>query len=148
MTEVLGEAAVPIEDRGEPGIGAGETRGNGKAGMRTADALIDVLLVEDAVTAAHHRALRNVVSESDPGREVVVVRVEQLCPALAAGAVAAEYVSTRQSAGARVRDRWIHVREPAERVRRGHLNFIAEAQIQGELRRHFERVVNEPAVVF
>src|SRR4051812_8595267 len=98
MAEVLGEAVVPIEARRKPGIRAAETRGDREAGLRPADTLVYVLLIENAVTAAQHGALHEVVGESDTGRQVVVMGVEQLGPALPSRAVSSKYVSARQSA--------------------------------------------------
>src|SRR5690348_9966236 len=109
MAEILGEAVVPVEPRREPGIGAGEARRNGEAGLRPADSLVDVLLIENTVTAAQDGAFCKVVGESDSGRQVVVMGVEQLGPALPPSAVSAEHVSARQSACAWIRDRRIHI---------------------------------------
>src|SRR5712691_6894384 len=51
-------------------------------GMRPAHTLFNVLLVEDAVTAAQHSILHKVVGEPDAGRESVVVSIEELGPTL------------------------------------------------------------------
>src|SRR5437763_186026 len=116
MAEILREAVVPVEPRREPGIRAAEARRDREAGLRPANSLVDVLLIENTVTTAQHGALQEVVGESDSGRQVVVMGVEQLGPALPPSAISSKHVSTRQSAGAWIRDRRIHIGEAAERV--------------------------------
>src|SRR4051794_10604963 len=116
MAKILWEAVVPVEPRGDPGIGAGKSRRNGETGLGPADSLVDVLLIENTVTAAQHGALQKVVGESDTGSEVVVMGVEQLGPALPSRAVASEHVGSGQSAGACIRDTRVHIGQPAERV--------------------------------
>src|SRR6185436_16683470 len=109
MAEVLWKTAVPVERRRHSGIGACKGRRDGEPGLRAAHALIDILFVEDAVTAAQHGVILQAVGEAEAGREILEMSIKELRPTLAAAAVAAEDVCSRQPAGARVRDCGIHI---------------------------------------
>src|SRR5207247_7844373 len=127
--------AVPVKSGRDTYVTGGKGRRRIESVGRESDARSTDVPIENSIPRTQDPIRRKTIGKPYARAEILVIRIGQASPPGELGPGKAQ--SAGAIAGARIRQRRIHIREAIEHIGKWRLQFPAHAKIHSELRAHF-----------